>query len=194
MEQEIESANTEPKKEVNQAYADWTLGGISFVESSFFPIITDPFLLGMTIARPHLWLRYAIIASVASVLGGLFGYFLGAVLFDLVGAQLIAFYNAGDLYEKTVAAADKGAFVFTLIGAFTPIPYKLVAVIGGTLHINIFMFILASVIGRFSRFVLVTYISHKFGEYVLAQFNKRLRLVTIAVVAGIALYILMLFV
>lgn len=191
---EEETPKTSEKKTFKQAHADWTLGLISFTESAFMPILTDPFLLAMTIAKPHLWIRYTVIAGVTSVLGGLFGYFLGAVLFDLVGADIIAFYNAESLYEKTVVSMSEGAFWFTLIGAFTPIPYKLVAIVGGVLHINILTFIIASIIGRFGRFVLVTYISYKFGAYALKQFNKRLTLITIAVLAGLGAYVVMLLV
>lgn len=191
--EEALSENTE-KKKFKQTHADWTLGLISFTESAFMPILTDPFLLAMTIAKPHLWVRYTIIAGVTSVLGGLFGYFLGAVLFDLVGADIIAFYNAESLYERTVISMSEGAFWFTLIGAFTPIPYKLVAIVGGVLHINLLTFVVASAIGRFVRFFIVTYISYKFGAYALKQFNRRFTLVTIAIVAGLGAYFVMLLV
>ena len=193
METEI-TPDLKSEKKFSQIYADVSLGLISFVESSFFPIITDPFLVAMTIAKPHKWRRYALIVSITSILGGLFGYFLGAVFFDVVGERLIAFYHAESLYETTVASMQSGAFVFTLIGALTPVPYKLVAIVGGVLHINILSFIIASILGRSVRFFLVTYISYKFGELALARFNKHLKIVTIAIVAGIALYLLMLFV
>ena len=179
------------KQEVKQEYMDWSLGGISFLESAFLPVITDPFLLAMTIARPHLWIRYTVIAGITSVLGGLFGYFLGSVFFELVGAQIIAFYGAEQTFEKIATSLGDNAFVFTLIGAFTPVPYKLVAIVGGTLHINLLIFVIASIVGRFARFTLVAFISAKFGEYALKQFNKRFKLVTIAVIGGVLLYLAM---
>lgn len=189
-----EDKNQEPEnknKSFKQIYADWLLGIVSFAESAFLPIITDPFLLAMTIAKPKLWVRYTVIAGVASVLGGLLGYFLGVAFFDLWGEQIIAFYGVEDMYEKVVVSLGENAFVFTLIGAFTPVPYKLVAIVGGAMHINIFAFIAASIIGRFVRFGLVAYISAKFGEYAVTKFNKRFKLVTIALVGGIVLYLAM---
>lgn len=182
------------KKPVKQANLDWSLGLISFTESSFMPILTDPFLLGMTIARPRLWLRYTIIAGVTSVLGGLFGYLLGAVFFDLVGERIIAFYHAEELFEKTALKLNEEAFWFTLIGAVTPIPYKLVAIVGGVLHINLLSFIVASIIGRFGRFIIVCYLSSKFGEYAFQKFNRRFTVFTLAILAGLGLYVFMLFV
>ena len=190
--EDVKEQNAEPKN--TQKRSDWSLAVISFTESAFLPIITDPFLLGMTIAKPKMWLRYTMIAGIASVLGGLFGYLIGAVFFDTLGQRIIDLYSMQAAYDSTAALIAKGAFVFSLIGAFTPVPYKLVAILGGVFHINIFAFILASIIGRFGRFVIVAYISHRFGKYALKRFNKHLKLATIALVAGVILYLLMLFV
>lgn len=180
-------------KKEKKTYGEWFLALVSFTESSFLPILIDPFLLAMTLARPHHWIRYTLVAGTASVIGGLFGYLIGAVFFDLIGTRLIAFYHLEHAFTVASEAMNDGAFWFTLLGAFTPIPYKLTAIVGGMLHINIFVFILASIIGRFGRFVLVAYVCHAFGEYALKRFSKRFTLVTLAVVGGICFYALMLF-
>jgi membrane protein YqaA with SNARE-associated domain len=190
MSEVIEHA-AKPTKD-NQKKSDWSLALISFTESAFLPILTDPFLLGMTIAKPKLWLRYTVIAGVASVLGGLLGYLIGALFFDTLGQPIIDLYNMQSFYDGTAALLDKGAFLFTFIGAVTPLPYKLVAILGGVFQINIFAFILASVIGRFGRYLIVAYISYRFGEYALERFNMKIKLATIAIIAGILLYVAML--
>lgn len=189
----METESTERGKKPNATRGEWFLGTVSFTESSFLPVLIDPFLLAMTLAKPKSWFRYFVIASVFSVLGGLFGYLIGAVFFELIGVKLIAFYHLEEMFEKASIAMNDGAFWFTLLGAFTPIPYKLTAIVGGMLHINIVSFILASVIGRFGRFFLVAYFCHKFGEYALARFSKRLTLTTIAVLGGITLYVFILY-
>jgi membrane protein YqaA with SNARE-associated domain len=194
MEIEVDVVTEKEKKPIKQIHADAFLGTASFLESAFLPILIDPFLVAMTIAKPQHWLRYALIAGITSIFGGLFGYLLGAIFFEFVGERLIAFYGAEDLFEKTVISMNNGAFFFTLIGAFTPVPYKLVAIVGGMLHINIFAFILASIIGRFGRFIMVTYISYRFGEYALRQFKKRLGIITIAIIVGILCYSAILFI
>lgn len=194
METEQETTQAEMAPIIKKVtYGDWFLGVASFTESSFLPILIDPFILAMTLAKPERWLKYAVVAGVTSVLGGLFGYFLGAVFFDLVGERLITYYHMEDSFVKASEAMNDGAFWFTLLGAFTPIPYKLTAIVGGVLHINILSFILASIIGRFGRFLIVAYLCHKFGEYALARFSKRFALTTLALCGGIALYALMLY-
>lgn len=190
--EKVETDNGVVKKP-KATYGDWFLGLISFAESSFLPVLIDPFLLAMTLAKPHHWVRYILIAGTASVLGGIFGYLIGAVFFDLIGTKIITLYHLENLFAKASEAMNEGAFWFTLLGAFTPIPYKLTAIAGGMLHIHIASFVLASIIGRFGRFILVGYICHKFGEYALARLNKRFALVTFAVCAGVALYAVMLY-
>jgi membrane protein YqaA with SNARE-associated domain len=190
---EIEQ-NSELKKPRSQRYVDWWLGIISFTESSFLPILVDPFLVAMTLARPKCWSRFIMIASVTSVLGGMFGYLLGAVFFELIGVKIVAFYNLEEVFARTVTAADDNAFYFTLIGAFTPIPYKLVALAGGFLKINILLFILASIIGRFARFAIVGYITKQFGDHALHIFKRRFGVMTVALVCGVGAYFVLLLV
>ncbi|MCD5382288.1 MAG: VTT domain-containing protein [Candidatus Pacebacteria bacterium] len=179
------------KPPFKETYADWTLGAVSFTESSFLPILTDPFLVAVTLAQPRRWVWYVVLTTVTSVLGGLFGYMLGAVFFDVIGERIVAFYSLESVFEKTVVSLDNNAFLFTLIGAVTPIPYKLVAIVGGLTKINIPLFIVASIIGRALRFGLVGYITKTFGEYALAVFTRRFGFATVAIVCGVGAYALM---
>lgn len=191
MEEKIEEKELyrKVKKRFSQKHVDWSLGLISFTESSFLPIITDPFLVAMTLARPKCWTRFIMIAGITSVLGGLFGYLLGAIFFDLIGVKLISVYHLEEVFDKTVVAVDKNAFYFTLIGAFTPVPYKIIALVGGFLKINIFLFILASIIGRFARFAIVGYITKHFGEHALRVFSRRFIITSGVVMCVIGVYI-----
>jgi membrane protein YqaA with SNARE-associated domain len=192
MKEQSEITGLKEKVTFRQRHEYGFLGTISFTESAFLPILTDPFLLAMTLAKPHMWLRYTLVAAATSVLGGLFGYFLGAVFFELVGSKIISFYNLENLFAETVASVDRGAFLFTLLGAFTPIPYKLTAIVGGMLHINLGVFIVASIIGRLARFMLVGYVCYRFGKHTLPHFKTRTKIGLVALTGGVLLYILLL--
>lgn len=144
--------------------AEKALGGISFAESSFFPIPPDPLIIAMTTARPKRWFRIASIATVASVLGGVAGYFIGMFLFATVGQWIITTYS---LQEQFTAASDlfrEFALLAVLIGGFTPIPYKLVAIAAGAVPVSLPIFILGSILSRGGRFYLVAGIMSYFGK------------------------------
>lgn len=177
------------KTTFREKHAEWSLGILSFTESSFLPILVDPFLVAGVLLKRNCWLRYALIASVSSVIGGVFGYLLGSIFFEVFGVKIISIYNLTDYFEKTVASFNQNSFLFVLIGAFTPIPYKVVAIVGGVLKINIFSFIIASIIGRFARFFIVAYITKQFGEYTLELFTRRFHVTFIAIGIGILVYI-----
>ena len=170
--------------------AEWFLGVVSFTESSLSPILVDPFLIAMTLVRTDRWIRYSLIASVTSVAGGVAGYILGVLFFDLIGVHIIAFYGLEEQFVRTTELFNGNVFWVILIGAFTPLPYKLFTLVGGLLKVNIFFFILASIVGRFARFFLVGYITKRFGEDALAAFTRNFSVATTAVVIAVALYIL----
>lgn len=144
--------------------AEKALGGLSFAESSFFPIPPDPLLIAMVVARPKKWLRLALITTGASVVGGVFGYIIGSGLQETVGKLIIDTYHlqsefarVGDLYaEYTVLAV--------VVAGFTPIPYKLFSIAAGVFAVNLPLFVAASFVGRGGRFFLVAFLMHYFGE------------------------------
>jgi membrane protein YqaA with SNARE-associated domain len=183
-----------PTKKFRQRHAEWMLGIVSFTESSFFPIIVDPFLVGMILMKTNQWFRFATIAVITSILGGIFGYVIGAVFFDYIGVRMIEIYNLEETFHETVASADRNAFLFTLIGAFTPVPYKLVVLVGGFLKINFLQFMLASIIGRGARFYIVAYITKRFGEHTLAVYVRKLHLISAAVAIAAVAYAVLAFI
>jgi membrane protein YqaA with SNARE-associated domain len=168
--------------------AEPTLAIVSFAESSFFPIPPDLLLIPMVLAnRAKAW-RYAAIATISSVLGGLLGYFIGAALFDTAGQWLIGIYGYGDRVAEFQAAYNEwGAWIILIKGA-TPIPYKIVTIASGFARYDLFWFVILSLITRGIRFFLVAGLLYRFGEPVREFVERRLTLVTtlfvIALVGG----------
>jgi membrane protein YqaA with SNARE-associated domain len=135
-------------------YATRYLAGLSFAESSFFPIPPDVMLAPMSMARPERAMSFAAITTLASVIGGLFGYLIGYFAFELVEPWI---HKAG-YWEKYLQARgwfDVWGFWAILIAGFSPIPYKVFTIAAGTLSMNLPLFIAGSFIGRGGRFFLV---------------------------------------
>ncbi|WP_406855096.1 YqaA family protein [Alsobacter sp. KACC 23698] len=144
--------------------ATWALGAIAFAESSFFPIPPDVILVPMSLARPKMAWRYAAICSVMSVLGGILGYAIGALLFDTVGQWLIGLYGYGAKMDAVRDAYAKWGALFILVKGLTPIPYKLVTIVSGLLAYNFPLFVLLSLITRGARFFILAGLLHRFGD------------------------------
>jgi len=157
--------------------APWAMAGISFTESSFFPIPPDIMLVPMCLARPDRAFYYAGLCTLASVLGGLAGYAIGALLYDTVGKFLIDLYGYGDKAEVFHAAyAEWGHWVILIKGA-TPIPYKLVTITAGFARYDLFWFTVLSIITRGARFYLVATLLYFWGPPARAFIERRLELV-----------------
>ena len=141
---------------------------VSFIESSFFPIPPDVMIIPMVIARKKSYLKIFFIASLFSVLGGIFGYMLGAIFFDMA-MNIIEFYG----YESKVtnlknSLSEGEGFLAWLsilfLAGFTPLPYKVFTIASGLINFNILIFIIVSFISRSLRFFLISYLSYKFGN------------------------------
>ena len=158
----------------------WTLGILTFAEASVFPIPTDIMLIPMALAdRKRAWLM-GFMCTVASVLGGAVGYFIGAFLFESLGAWLVAIYQMGDDLVQFQQWYDQyGAWV--IIGkGFTPIPYKLVTIASGFAQYDFWMFMLLSLITRGGRFMLLAGLIVWKGEMARDFIEKRLEVTLIA--------------
>jgi membrane protein YqaA with SNARE-associated domain len=165
-----------------------TLAAVSFAESSFFPIPPDVILVPMCLAQPQKARTFALVCTIASVLGGILGYFIGAFLYDTLGKWLISLYGYGDSVDAFRAAyAEWGSWII-LIKGMTPIPYKIVTIASGFAGYDFFMFVLLSLITRGARFFLVAELLRYFGEPVREFIEKRLTLVLtsflVAIVGG----------
>ena len=156
--------------------APYALGAVSFAESSFFPVPPDIMLVPMALARPDRAWAYALIATAASVAGGLFGYALGALLYDSVGQWLFNLYGLNKGAEAFRAAYAEYGHWIILIKGLTPIPYKLVTITSGFAGYNIWLFILCSIIARGGRFFIVAIVLNRYGDVVRHEMEKRLGL------------------
>lgn len=144
-------------------HAVWALAAVAFVESSFFPIPPDILLIPMILAaRTRAW-RLAAVCTVASVLGGYFGYFVGLTLFGTVGEPVIAFYGMEHAFEVfTEKYNELGAWIVFTFGV-TPFPYKVVTIASGVTHLDPVVFGIASAASRGVRFFLVAALIWYFG-------------------------------
>ena len=158
--------------------AIWWLAGVSFAESSFFPIPPDIMLLPMVLAnRKHAW-RIALICTIASVLGGLLGYIIGYGLYQTVGVWIVNLYGLQQGWADFQLLFDQWGMLAVLIAGATPIPYKIVTIASGVAEFSVPIFIGASVAARGARFFMVAALLHWFGEPIRAFIEKRLTLVT----------------
>ncbi len=163
-------------------HATRALATVSFTESSFFPIPPDVLLIPMVLANREKAWYYATVCTISSVIGGIFGYLIGWLLYDSVGLWLMNLYGYGTQVEAfRQAYAEWGTWII-LIKGLTPIPYKIVTITSGFAGYDLFWFILLSIITRAARFFLVAALLYQYGEPVRGFIEKRLELVT----AGIA--------
>ena len=179
--------------------SNFFLGLVSFIESSFFPIPPDVMIIPMVIAKKRSYLKIFFIASIFSVLGGIFGYLLGAIFYDLA-MNVIEFYG----YENKVAVLKKNlsqgegflAWLSILfLAGFTPLPYKVFTIASGLIGFNFLIFVLISLISRGLRFFIVSYLSYKFGdlfnEYMDKHGSKWFTIIGILIVIiGLIIYLI----
>ena len=163
--------NTLYKKCLNLAAhksSKYYLAFISFIESSFFPIPPDVMLIPMVIAKKNDFIKIFLIATIFSVLGGIFGYLIGSFFFD-IGNQIMNFYG----YENKVIylknSLNQGNGFYTWLGilflaGFTPLPYKVFTIVSGLISFSLPVFVLISLISRGLRFFIVAYLSYRFGD------------------------------
>jgi len=162
-------------------YALPALAAVSFAESSFFPIPPDIILVPMALANPAKARLYALVCTIASVLGGVLGYAIGALLYDTLGQWLIKVYGYGENFEAFRAAyAQWGAWII-LIKGLTPIPFKIVTIASGFAGYNLFYFVVLSFITRGARFFLTAFVLKRFGPKMLEIVEKRLITATFVV-------------
>jgi len=172
---------------ISGPYGEWILLLIAFVESSFFPIPPDVFLLAMCVAVPARSLRYAAISSVGSVLGGALGYGLGFWFMDSIGMSIVDWYGLAGKYELVRQYFQQYDVWIVGIAGFTPIPYKLFTITAGFVHANFFTFMVVSLFARSARFFLVAGLIWKFGpqiKYFIERYFNILTIVFVILLAG----------
>ena len=156
--------------------SSYFLGIIAFIESSFFPIPPDVMIAPMAIAKKREYLKIFLIATIFSVLGGIFGYVFGLYFFDFA-MNIVEFYNYEDkmINIKNTLSQGDGFYAWLIVlflAGFTPLPYKIFTITSGLISFNLLIFILISIISRGLRFFIVSYLSSKFGDTFTNYMNR----------------------
>lgn len=178
------------QRNAESKHSFWWLMGISFAESSFFPIPPDPFLMAILLVKKDKWLFYSFMTALASVFGGIFGYLVGFLFFETLGKALVSFYHLENELLIITKFFDQNAFWTMFTVAFTPIPYKIFTIAAGLFHVNLPIFILASIIGRGMRFFIVGLIMKLFGDNISRVVFKYFDLALLAVSIVIIGYVI----
>jgi membrane protein YqaA with SNARE-associated domain len=172
-------------------HASWYLGGLSFAESSFFPIPPDVMLAPMSLAQPKKAWRFALVTTLASAIGGLFGYLIGTFAFELIEPLV----GVGGRYHESFMHGEEwfqrwGVWAVFLAG-FSPIPYKIFTITAGVLSMALIPFFIASVVGRGARFFLVAALMAWGGEPMERKLRQYVDTIGWVMLALIALVILL---
>jgi len=158
-------------------YANFALAIVSFIESSFFPIPPDVMIIPMVIAKKQHFIKIALIATIFSVLGGLFGYLIGYVFFNEIGFKIFQFYGYENVNVlKEMFSSKQGMFSWfglLFVAGFTPLPFKILTITSGFIHYNIFTFIFTCIFTRGLRFFLVAFLTNKFGSKINSFMEKK---------------------
>jgi len=156
--------------------SNFFLGVVSFIESSFFPIPPDVMIIPMVLAKKKSYLKIFLIASIFSVLGGIFGYIIGALFLDMA-MSVVEFYGYENKVFSLKSSLSQGEGFLTwlsilFLAGFTPLPYKAFTIASGLIGFNILIFIIVSLISRSLRFFLISYLSYRFGNLFTEFINK----------------------
>ena len=160
--------------------AKWYLCLISFAESSFFPIPPDLLLIPMALANKFKALFYAFICTFSSVIGGVAGYGIGYFFYNSVGFYIVDFYHLENSFSIFENYYKEYGILIVLGAGITPFPYKFITIASGVFGLNIFSFIIVSIIGRGSRFYLIAVLLYFFGERIRLIIDKYFNILTIA--------------
>ena len=175
-----------------QKYANFALAFVSFIESSFFQVPPDVMIVPMIIAKKQHFIKIALIATTFSVLGGLFGYLIGYVFFNEIGFKIFQFYGYENVNVlKEIFSTKEGMFSWfglLFVAGFTPLPFKILTITSGFIHYNIFVFIFTCVFTRGLRFLLVAFLTNKFGSKLSPFLEKKAGKWTL-VIAGIIVFL-----
>ena len=159
--------------------AKWYLSLISFAESSFFPIPPDILLIPMALASKARALFYAFMCTLFSVLGGILGYAIGYFFYNSVGIYIVDFYHLENSFNIFENYYKEFGILIVLGAGITPFPYKFITIASGVFGLNIFLFIIVSIIGRGLRFYLIAILLYFFGEKIKLIIDKYFNILTI---------------
>ncbi len=173
-------------------HADKALGTVSFVESSFFPIPADVLFIPMCLSRPDQAMRYALIATITSVLGGIFGWMIGHYAFDLIARPMLEVGGKMAAFDKLKEATGDGAILLMLVtSGFSHLPpMKVVTILSGVVSFDLKWFIVSAIIARGGRFYLLAWLLRKYGVAMAAFVERRFAWIA----GGLTLFVLLVYV
>ncbi|HRK41649.1 MAG TPA: YqaA family protein [Gemmobacter sp.] len=168
--------------------AEPVMGAISFVESSVFPIPADVIFVPMCLARPDRAMRYALIATVTSVLGGIFGWAIGLYLFDLVARPVLEFYGKMAAFDALKTSTGEGTILLMLVtsGLSHLPPMKVVTILSGVVAFDLKLFILSAIVARGGRFYLLAWLLRRYGVAITGFIERRLPLIALGLCVALA--------
>jgi membrane protein YqaA with SNARE-associated domain len=161
------------KRHAEGAYGLWVLGIVSFLESALLPLPVDAVGVPIMLAQKRRIFRIALMLTISSVLGGALGFAIGYYFYDLIGAHLVEMYGWQDLYQDYQVKIIEHSWLIILIGAITPLPFKLICIACGAASLSPVTFLLASVVGRGLRFYGLAALLHLFGPPVRRFIDQR---------------------
>ena len=171
------------------------LGIISTIESIFFPIPPDLFLIPIALTKKYKWIFLGLFTTITSVIGGVIGYLIGMFFWDIIGNYIISFYNSENEINNLKVLFQEHGWMIILLAGLTPVPYKIFTISSGFLSLNIFVFIICSILSRGLRFISIAYLVNKYGEtgikFLKKHFNK-LSILMLIVLIGIG-YVFLLY-
>jgi len=158
-------------------FANPILAFIAFLESFIFPIPTDAMLIPMVIAKRNEFLKISLIAIIFSVLGAIIGYLIGYIFFNEIGIKIFEIFGAenANIFKEKLASETGllSGIIILFIAGFTPLPFKIITISSGFVHFDIFFFIITCLLARGLRFLLVGYLTYKYGAAIGPFLEKK---------------------
>ncbi len=173
-------------------YGTWVLAAVAFADSSFLPVMPDVLLVPMALARPKDVWRLSFVCTVASALGAVVGYIIGYGLWSLIGAPLVQFYGYTEGFATYQRWVEEWGVWIVIAKAFTPIPFKIMAIAAGVAQMNPLAFIFAAVLGRALHFAMVALLIVWLGERMMglfARYERPVIVVSILALIGLVVYL-----
>jgi membrane protein YqaA with SNARE-associated domain len=176
----------------NHRYGTWIMAAIAFADSSFLPLVPDILLVPMALVRPRdiWWLCF--VCTAASTLGAALGYAIGSVLWTMVGAPLVEFYGYSEGFAAYQRLVEEWGIWLVVGKAFTPIPFKIMAIAAGVAHMDFAAFMIAALVGRALHFAMVGALTLFLGQRIMVLFEKYEApavVVSILVLVGVVVYL-----
>ena len=161
---------------------------IGYVEAIIFPLPQEIFMVPMMLSERSKVFRIAFYSFIGSILGGITAYYLGLLFFDSVVNPIINFYDYSHHFLFFKDQINKFGFIYVFIGGFTPLPFKIITLTSGALHIPFWNFLIAAILSRGLRFYLVGFLAWKYGEKVINTVDKKLNLISFCILGIVLIF------